>query len=131
MADAERKSRVNRSCALGALLTGLFLLVAATTAVADTTHIYLESWNVPAGMDPQVGAVDNEGNVYVMDTTDPLAIHKYDAHGNPVDFAALDTNVLDGAGGFDCPNTASDCDRNPISGLRETSLTPPVFSMAI
>ena len=92
---------------------GLAILVAP--ASAQTTHNFLHSFNVSGG-EPQVGGVDDEGNVYVY-KFNSNTVSRYDAEGNPVNFSALDTNVIDGAGGNDCPNTPADCDRVPGGGF--------------
>ena len=48
---------------------------------------------------------------------DEKVIAKVDPSGNPVNFSGLGTNILDGRGGFDCPNTPSDCDRVSTNGF--------------
>src|SRR4029077_8455170 len=42
---------------------------------------------------------------------------KFNSIGEPVDFSALGTNVIDGAGGGNCPTTPADCDQTPWNTL--------------
>jgi hypothetical protein len=44
-------------------------------------------------------------------------VAKFDTSGNPVNFSALGTNVIDGAGGLECPDVPTDCDRVPAGQL--------------
>jgi hypothetical protein len=86
------------------------MAVGSSTALADTTHVFERYIDIPGVEDVQPVDVDAQGNLLIWrnDTNDLI---KVDPNGNPVNFSALGTNVIDGAGSFDCPNTPSDCDQ--------------------
>jgi hypothetical protein len=99
------------------------LAITAASALADSTHKYIESWNTPLGTQPQPTAVDDEGNLYVYNEG-TNTVSRYDRFGDPVPFSALGTNTIDGKGfGEDCPDTPDDCDKVPTNGFG----APPFF----
>jgi hypothetical protein len=66
---------------------------------------------------PSSVAVDqSSGDVYVIDVA-AQPVRRFDSTGAPKDFAALGSNVLDGAGAGDCGGTPADCDGSPAGGL--------------
>jgi hypothetical protein len=106
--------------ALTTMILGLaFAGASSATASADTTHPFLGYINISNGSDPQPIGTDDSGNIVVW-LNDQKAVAKYDTNGNPVNFSALGSNLLDGKGGFDCPTTPADCDRVPTEGFRQT-----------
>ena len=88
--------------------------LAPATATANSVHLYETTWNMPAGSNPTAQAVDRDGNLYVFNQG-TLTLSRFDSSGNPAPFSALGTNVIDGEGGSDCPNTPTDCDRVPLN----------------
>jgi hypothetical protein len=92
------------------------LALGAGPAMADTTHPFLGNIEGSFGSDPQPMGVDGEGNL-ILWLDDQDAVAKFDTNGNPVNFTGLGTNILDGKGSFDCPNTPSDCDQVPGNGF--------------
>jgi hypothetical protein len=89
-----------------AAVAAIFVLsgTLAPLAAASTEHPYLEpfgsaaqpSFSSPAGL-----AVDQStGDVYVIDIG-AQTLSRYDEEGNPVEFSALGTNVIDGKNGAD------------------------------
>ena len=104
-----RGSRIGRAlvafCAAAACMA-----VGSSAALADTTHVFERYIDIPGAEEVQPVDADAQGNLLVWrnDTNDLI---KVDPNGNPVNFSALGTNVLDGAGSFDCPKTPSDCDQ--------------------
>ena len=58
--------------------------------------------------------VDPQGNIVLLAEG---AVRKFSPAGEPVNFSALGTNVIDGAGGGNCPATPSDCDETPWNSL--------------
>ena len=102
---------------LAPALAALCILAALPAlASADTTHQFLGKFPVSGTLNPQPSGVDANGNLIVW-MADEKAIAKFDPSGNPVNFSGLGTNILDGRGGFDCPNTPSDCDRVSTNGF--------------
>jgi len=104
-----------------ALLLGLlapFALIgfAASPAAADTTHKYLGQLTLASGGNPQPEGIDSEGNIIVW-LEDQEVVAKFDTDGNPVNFSALGTNMIDGAGTLECPTIPTDCDRVPAGKL--------------
>jgi hypothetical protein len=74
-------------------------LVFAGAAQAGKVHPFVSSF--PAGLNPQAVTVDQAtGDVLVVDV-DGHAVLKFDSAGNPSNFSALSSNVLDGASGAD------------------------------
>ncbi len=114
--SAPRRSRAVLATMLIALAVAA---LGAGSAQADTTHPFLGYIDLANGSNPQPIGVDDAGNLIVW-LNDQKAVAKYDINGNPVNFTGLGTNMIDGKGGYDCPNTPSDCDRVPTEGFRET-----------
>src|SRR5829696_5740185 len=116
-----RRSRRVVAVLFAAILAAVAALaLGAVPALADSTHKYVESWPTPAGTEPIPMAVDDEGNVYVWNEL-PNTVSRYDGKGNPVPFASLGTNTIDGEGfGEDCPATPDDCDKVPSNGFGDT-----------
>lgn len=93
-------------------------LCLAGSASANTTRAFIKEITLPAGFSGvQVAGVDSEGNLLVW-FDDQHFLAKFDPQGNPVDFPALESNILDGRGTNDCPATPSDCDQVPSDGFR-------------
>ena len=89
-----------RRATLGAV--GLVLLIALpavmpAAAGAETTHKFLKSISLPVNGARLMG-VDSQGNVILLAEG---AVRKFSPAGEPVNFSALGTNVIDGAGGDD------------------------------
>src|SRR4051794_24831391 len=93
---------------LAALLT--VLAVGATAASADSTHVFQKYITLSGAGDVQPEGVDAQGNLIVWDNAHH-AVAKYGPAGNPVDFSALGTNEIDGAGNHECFTVPSDCDQ--------------------
>jgi hypothetical protein len=92
--------------------------LAPAAAGAETTHQFLK--NVPLPVNgAQLMGVDPQGNVILFAEG---AIRKFSANGDPVNFSALGTNVIDGAGSGNCPATPSDCDQTPWNSFGPASL---------
>jgi hypothetical protein len=103
------------------LVVGLLAILAvgavwAASASAEFTHPYEGSVTLAAGTGPQPSGVDPEGNIIVF-LEGQEVIAKFDPEGNPVNFSALGTNIIDGAGGLECPSVPTDCDRVPAGEL--------------
>ncbi|MGH2625748.1 MAG: hypothetical protein ACRDHY_03755, partial [Anaerolineales bacterium] len=90
----------------------LVLASLSGSASAQVTHKFIDSF-ATGGISPQGVAMDAEGYLYAY----AGSVRKYDQDGNPVDFSALETNVIDGIGNGDCPSTPADCDQVPQNGL--------------
>ena len=110
-----------RTMPLGFLLALSVLIVGTGSASANVTHKYLYSFPVTEESF-RVSGVDGDGNVYLYDQTGgDNSISRY----NPVTekhvpFPALESNVIDGSGGTECPAVKQDCDRVPSSHLTPT-----------
>ena len=103
-----------RRATLGAV--GLVLLIALpavmpAAAGAETTHKFLKSISLPVNGARLMG-VDPQGNIILLAEG---AVRKFSPAGEPVNFSALGTNVIDGAGGAPTkpPGTASARRRSP------------------
>ncbi len=99
----------------------LLLAVAAVTpagAGAETTHQFLKSISLPVNGARLMG-VDPQGNIILLAEG---AVRKFSPAGEPVNFSALGTNVIDGAGGGNCPATPADCDETPWNSLGPASV---------
>jgi hypothetical protein len=84
---------------LCAVMAFVGFLVFVGVAQAGKVHPFVSSF--PAGTGPQALAVDQAtGDVLVVDVA-AGAVLKFDSAGNPSNFSALSSNVLDGAGGAD------------------------------
>jgi hypothetical protein len=94
-----RSPSVRRTC-LAALAVAVGVLLAGTSAASATlVHPFAASFG--AFSNPQALAVDQStGDVYVIDVG-TATVQKFDATGSPVNFSALGSNTLDGAGGAD------------------------------
>src|SRR3954451_25355670 len=103
---------------LAVLTIGLMGLSPAVASGAST-HRFIEQVPLPVNGAKLVG-VDSQGDIIVFAEG---AIRKFDQHGDPVNFSALGTNVIDGAGGSNCPATPSECDQTPFNLLGES----PIF----
>jgi hypothetical protein len=88
------------------------------SAGAETTHKFVKNLPLPVSGGQLMG-VDPQGNIILLAEG---AVRKFSPAGDPVDFSALGTNVIDGAGGGNCPSTPSDCDQTPWNSLGSTSL---------
>jgi hypothetical protein len=98
-----------------ALVISCAAMVATAGVASAVTHPYVGVFATVAN--PQALAVDQaNGDVYVIDVG-TQSVLRYDPSGNPADFSALGTNVLDGAGGGSCPSTPADCDETPQNGF--------------
>ena len=108
-----RGSRI-RHALVAVCATAACMAVGSSTALADTTHVFERYIDIPGAEEVQPVDTDAQGNLLIWrnDTNDLI---KVDPNGNPVNFSALGTNVLDGAGDFDCPKTPSDCDQMPTT----------------
>jgi hypothetical protein len=118
---------------LGRLLVGLLVIIglgglAASSARAEHTHVYLEDITLASGTQPQPSGVDPQGNIIVF-LEDQEVIAKYDTNGNPVNFSALGTNIIDGAGGLECPDVPADCDRVPAGQLGPFIFGKPIVQV--
>ena len=117
--------------ALVALL--LALAVGPAAASADTTHVFQKYITLAGAGDVQPEGVDSQGNLIVWDNAHH-AVAKFDADGNPVNFSALGTNEIDGAGNHECPSVPADCDQVVSTNGFETtteSNTPVTNVVAI
>jgi hypothetical protein len=85
------------SVVVGLLL--VCMLAGGGVASGAQVHPFVASFGSFAN--PQAVAVDQaSGDVFVLDVGS-ASVQKFDAAGNPLDFSALGTNTLDGAGGPD------------------------------
>ena len=98
------------------LLAALLLAFAATPAPAATTHVHDFTFKPAVAItDPRSIAVDETGGfVYVRDGA---SLYKFDEAGTPVDFAALGSNKLELACGFQCSQVSVDNSSGPNSGV--------------
>ena len=103
-------SAVRVAMAIAALAVALY---AAQPASAETTHRFIKEVELPVTSFQLLG-VDPQGNLIVWTDRE---VRKYSPNGEPVNFSGLGTNVLDGAGGLNCPTTPSDCDRIDWNGF--------------
>jgi hypothetical protein len=94
-------------------------LLTAVPASAETTHRFLKTVPLPVGGAVQPVGVDAQGNIVVLTEG---TIRKFSPTGEPVNFSGLGTNVIDGAGGGDCPATPTDCDQIPWNGFGPATL---------
>jgi hypothetical protein len=88
----------------------------ASSANANSVHLYETTWTTPSGSIPSPQAVDSQGNVYVYNAGFN-SVSKYDSSGNPVNFSALGSNTIDGKGGGSCSIVPADCDRVPAGAF--------------
>lgn len=101
---------------LGCLAVLCLGALGASSARAEYTNDFLGKITLAAGSNPQPVGVDPDGNIIVY-LEDQEVLEKFDSDGNPVNFSALGTNVLDGQGGLECPQVSGDCDRVPAGEL--------------
>src|SRR5262245_17244167 len=78
------------------LLLALPILL-PTAAGAETTHKFLKNISLPVNGARLMG-VDSPGNIIVLAEG---AVRKFSPAGEPVNFSALGSNSIDGAGGDD------------------------------
>ena len=103
-----RRSRIASSAVGAAALVALIALPALMPAAAgaETTHKFLKNISLPVNGARLMG-VDPQGNIILLAEG---AVRKFSPTGEPVNFSALGTNVIDGAGGGNCrrrPPTAT------------------------
>jgi hypothetical protein len=110
-----RASRIGATAVKVATIAALALLPALLpgSAGAETTHKFIKDLPLPVSGGQLMG-VDPQGNIILLAEG---AVRKFSPAGDPVDFSALGTNVIDGAGGGNCPATPSDCDQTPWNSL--------------
>jgi hypothetical protein len=120
------------------LFLALCLVAAASlgctiqSAFAATTHPFLGDITlsgIQPGQAAQPEGVDAQGNLIVW-ISGRAVVAKFDPNGNPVSFTGLGTNILDGAGGSNCPAVPSDCDRAATNGFGNPSGAPLRGDMA-
>ncbi|HEY1354789.1 MAG TPA: fibronectin type III domain-containing protein [Solirubrobacterales bacterium] len=87
-------------------------------AGAETTHKFLKNISLPVNGARLLG-VDPQGNIILLAEG---AVQKFSPAGEPVNFSALGTNAIDGAGGGNCPATPADCDETPWNSLGPASI---------
>jgi hypothetical protein len=116
MEDQEtRRTPMRIKRALTALFAiALAMALGSSAATADTTHVFTKYITVANGGNVEPEGVDSQGNLIVW-LNDEHAVAKFDANGNPVNFSGLGTNMIDGAGGHNCPSVPADCDRVPTT----------------
>ena len=112
-----RARRRTATLILAALTALLLTALLPQIAGAATTHRFIKKIDLPVN-GAQLMGIDQQGNLIVFAEQ---AIRKYNSNGEPVNFSALGTNVIDGAGNGDCPNTPADCDQTPWNFLGEAS----------
>jgi hypothetical protein len=106
--------------AIVALATAAILTLAMVPgASAEITHRFLKNMALPVSGGVQPVGVDAQGDIIVLTEG---TIRKFSSTGEPVDFSALGTNVIDGAGGGNCPATPADCDQTPWNSLGPATL---------
>jgi hypothetical protein len=110
---------------LALVVLGLFALSPAL-ASGDSTHRFIKHVPLPVN-GAQLMGVDSQGNIILFAEG---AIRKFNPNGEPVDFSALGTNVIDGTGSGNCPATPSDCDQTPLNHIGEPPSENGVFSFA-
>ncbi len=115
---------------LSFLGVALVMALGSPAAMADTTHAFVKYITVASGGEVEPEGVDDQGNLIVW-LNEQHAVAKFDPNGNPVNFSALGSNVLDGAGGHDCLHTPADCDRVPTNGFPQTSTNGPENVVAV
>jgi hypothetical protein len=110
-----RRSRIASAAVRAAAVIALIALpaLAPASAGAETTHRFLRTVALPVN-GAQLMGIDPQGNIILFAEG---AIRKFSTTGEPVDFSALGTNVIDGAGGGNCPTTPADCDQTPWNTL--------------
>jgi hypothetical protein len=114
--SARLRSRTAVVACLISGVTAIALCIGASSAAANSVHLYETTWNTAAGSQPSPQAVDAAGNVYVYNMGF-RTVTRHDPNGNPVPFSALGTNTIDGEGGGNCPSVPADCDRVPLGDL--------------
>jgi hypothetical protein len=112
-------TKLARRAVVALATVAILALSAVPGASAEVTHKFLKSMALPVSGAVQPVGVDAQGNIVVL--TDGT-IRKFSPIGEPVDFSALGSNVIDGVGGGDCPATAADCDQTPWNGLGAATL---------
>jgi hypothetical protein len=117
---------------MGSIARTLFVsffafLLLASPACAKKTHVFLEIFGSVA--QPSFGkanglAIDqSSGDLLVIDYA-KLTVSRYKPNGEPDQFAALGSNVIDaksGGGGKPCAEESASCDRTPQNGLKFNS----------
>src|ERR1044072_5195148 len=123
-----RARRRTATLLLAAIMALFLTALLPQISGAVTTHRFIKKIDLPVN-GAQLMGVDPQGNVILFAEG---AIRKFNSNGDPVTFSALETNVIDGAGGGDCPATPADCDQTPFNGLGEPpnqNFTPVVADM--
>lgn len=118
------RGRVSSRLGLAVLLALSFLALAAAPAGAKQTHLFLEEFEVPTKPFPFASfnavrslAIDQAtGDLLVVDGR-VETVSRWHADGTPADFPALGSNVIDAAGGGECPTVPADCDQTPENGF--------------
>ncbi len=119
-----------RRVLVGMLAALSLAALVAPSASAEFTHKYLGQITLASGTEPQPFGVDAAGNILVW-LDDQEVIAKYDTSGNPVNFSALGTNILDGFGGLECVDVPADCDRVPSGRFGPIADKGVLRSMAV
>jgi hypothetical protein len=102
------------------LLACLLVASASAGAWAGVTHPLSGAFGTfvaPGGLAVEQGS----GDVLVLDRGANQVL-RFDAAGDPVSFAALGGNMLDGAGAGNCAGTPADCDPTPQNGSHRRPL---------
>ena len=110
-----RARRRTATLLLAAIMALFLTALLPQISGAVTTHRFIKKIDLPVN-GAQLMGVDPQGNVILFAEG---AIRKFNSNGEPVNFSALGTNVIDGAGGGDCPATPADCDQTPFNVLGE------------
>ena len=118
--DQNRSLQLRHALIASAISIILCLAFGAGSAMATTTHPFIEYIDTATGGGIQPSGVDHDGNIIAWQSQQHT-VAKFDTNGNPVNFSALGSNEIDGKGGFDCPTTPSDCDRNPTNGFMQAT----------
>ena len=105
-----------RRILVGTLLALAACALLAPAAHAEYTQLFQKQITLASGSTPQPIGIDPEGDIIVF-LEGQEVIAKFDQNGNPVNFSALGTNIIDGAGGLECATVPGDCDRVPAGQL--------------
>ncbi len=114
--------RVVRVAALALLAALVLATVGAGSASAAISHVWVKNFSVAGASNAIPQAVDANGNILFYDNNNNTVV-RTDSEGNPVPFSALESDVIDGEGGNDCPNTPADCDKVPTGSFTGNTST--------